>query len=366
MMAERRQPTTPAAIARARAAAQRLSAPAAIAPDALVAWLGAVQSQDYPLALWSVAQRLAKKTRAAVERAFSGGAILRTHILRPTWHFVARDDLRWMQALTGPRVLAQLATYDRRNGVDARLVARSTKLVVDAIARRGHLTRREIADIFSRAGIKANAWVVAELLMHAELRAIVCSGVPRGAQQTYALVDERAPKAVSMSRDEMLAELTRRYFQSHGPATAKDFQWWSGLTAGDVSRGIDMLGAMLTKVAAGDRTYLAIAAEKVRSRPDAAHLIQPFDELVVAYSESRDVVDVSGAARKDVPEGFALLTRGVVRDGQLIARWRMTPARGPRGIAIEPLRRLLGVERTAAAAAAARFERYFFTSRGSH
>jgi hypothetical protein len=128
-----------------------------------------------------------------------------------------------------------------------------------------------------------------------------------------------------------------------------------------------MLGSIVTRVTSGDRTYLGIAAEKaVRSRAGAAHVIQPFDELVVAYSESRDVVDVGGAARKDVPEGFALLTRGVVRDGQLIARWRMTSARGPRGIAIEPLRRLLPAERAAIASAAARFERYFFTSRGSH
>jgi hypothetical protein len=346
---------------------QRLSAPAATSPEKVVAWLGAVQSQDYPLALWSVAQRVSK-AGADVERAVADGAILRTHVLRPTWHFVARDDLRWMQTLTAPRVLAQLRYNDQRNGVDAALVARSTKLVESAIGRRGHLTRRELTDVLTRAGIRTTAWLVGQLLGHAELRAIICSGVPSGTHQTYALVDERAPKTPSMTRDEMLAELTRRYFQSHGPATVKDYQWWSGLRAPDAVRGIDMLGSAVTRVDVGGRSYVMMTKRPAwRPATGSAHVIQPFDELVVAYSESRDLVDISGAARGSTADGFALLTRGVVYGGQLIARWRTKPARGSRGIAIEPLRRLSSEERASIDAATTRFERFYFrTSRGSH
>jgi hypothetical protein len=228
-----------------------------------------------------------------------------------------------------------------------------------------------LTDVLSRAGIRTTAWLVGQLLGHAELRAVICSGVPSGHQQTYALVDERAPKAPSMTRDEMLAALTERYFQSHGPATVKDYQWWSGLRVSDAARGIDMLGGALIRVNAsgsGERTYLAMAKRPAwRPATGSAHVIQPFDELVVAYSESRDLVDVSGSARGASADGFALLMRGVVYDGQLVARWRTTPARGSRGIAIEPLRRLSSKEHAAIDAATTRFERFYFrTSRGSH
>lgn len=196
-------------MARRRAAAQGLSATRKMSPAALVAWLGAVQAQDYPMALWSIAQRLSV-TLAAVEAAAVDGSILRTHVLRPTWHFVPRDDLRWMQTLTSPRVLARLRPYDRRNGLDAARVARAMKTMATAIERRGHLTRREIGAALAGARIETTPWLVGHLLMHAELRAIVCSGVPNGKQQTFALVDERAAVASAAARFE------RCYLASRG------------------------------------------------------------------------------------------------------------------------------------------------------
>jgi hypothetical protein len=222
--------------------------------------------------------------------------------------------------------------------------------------------------VLADAGIKTTPWVLRELMMHAEMRAVVCSGAPRDRQQTYALVDERAPLASAMTRDEALAELTRRYFRSHGPATAKDYQWWSGLSGADAARGIDMLGRTLARIESGDRIYFAAAARTpVPRTPGLAQIIQTYDEVVVAYTESRDVVDVSGAARGRSGSSSALLTRGVVHDGQLVARWQFAPQRGARAVALEPLKRLSSGERAAVTAAAARFERrYFLTSRGSH
>jgi hypothetical protein len=341
------------AVARDRAASQHLSAPAAVTPARLVAWFGAVQSQDYPLGTWSIAQRLA---HGDVERAIADGAILRAHVLRPTWHFVAREDLRWMQALTSPRVLALMKYADRANGIDAALIARSTKAIAAAIGRQGHLTRAGVASVLTRARVVTTAWQVGQLLMHAELRSVICSGIPAGHLQTYALVDERAPRDAAMTRDETLATLARRYFQSHGPATARDFQWWSGLSATDVARAIDTLGRLVSHQCIGDRTFFSIGSRVRSGSPKRAHFIQPYDEFVVGYSESRDVVDVSGAARADAPAGSAaLLTRGVVYDAQLVARWRVDRDGRPSAIAVQPLRRLLAAERDAIAAATARF-----------
>jgi hypothetical protein len=344
-------------IARERATSQRLASPSVLTPDRLIAWFGALQSQDYLLARWSIAQRLAAK-RSGIDAAVADGSILRTHVLRPTWHFVARDDLRWMQQLTSPRVLALMRYLDGRNGVDATLIARAMKTIAAAIERRGHSTRREIAEALSRAGIKTTAWLVGQLLIHAELRAVVCSGAPAGRHQTYALVDERAPGLSALTRDEALATLTRRYFQSHGPATARDFRWWSGLGTADVSRALQMLGRDVEHVRSGDRSLITLGDRpRARSGARRAHVIQPFDELVVAYSESRDVVDVSGAARRGVAaSGAALLTRAVVLDGQIIARWHIG---GSGRVVIRPLRRFSAAEREAVAAAIGRFERFF-------
>jgi hypothetical protein len=345
-------------LARTRAAVQGLAGRRDRTPAALVKRFGAVQAQDYAYALWSVAQRLAHDV-AVVERALAGGAILRTHVLRPTWHVVPRDDLRWMQALTSPRVIARMGPIDRRNGVDAALVARSTRAIAAAIAKRGHLTRREIAEVLSRVSVPAGAWIVSELLIHAELRAVVCSGVPRGRQQTYALVEERAPRSIRLGRDDALATLAERYFQSHGPATVKDFRWWSGLDAASAARGVAALGRGFDRIRHGDRLYLAPAASP-RPRPLAAHLVQPFDEIVVAYRESRDVVDPAGLAGG---RAGALLLRGVLVDGRLAGRW--TPAApGAREIRVEPLRTLTTRERTAVDRARARLEAAF-SIRGS-
>lgn len=326
-------------------------------PAELVGWLGAVQSQDYPLGTWSIAQRLRTK-RPDVDRAVAEGSILRTHVLRPTWHFVARDDLRWMQMLTSPRTLAAMRHYDRQNGIDAAVIARSTRAIAGAIGRHGHLTRRAIADALSRAGFASSPLLVGQLLMHAELGTVVCSGVPDGRRQTYALVDERAPKASTMTRDDALATLATRYFQSHGPATSRDFQWWSGLAPADSARGIEMLGRGAERTRVGDRTYIVSGGTpRLRAKPDTAHVIQTYDEIVVAYTESRDVVDLRRAAQANSAGVSALLMRGIVCDGQIVARWR-PPAGRSSSIVVEPLRRLTSAERAAVAEGAERFERF--------
>ncbi len=337
-------------LARRRAAAQRLHGKGETTPAALVAWLGAVQSQDCPLGIWSIAQRLSQAT-AAVESAVAEGTILRTHVLRPTWHFVPRDDLRWMQELTSGRIAAQMRPIDRRHGIDAPLVAKAVKRIASAIEQRGHLTRREIGGVLSAARIKAAPWVVGELLMHAELQAVVCSGVPRGGQQTYALVDERAPRSVRLRRDEALATLAERYFRSHGPATVKDFRWWSGLDAAGAARAIEILGDRLERIRDGDRTYFATNAPVARARALHAHLVQAYDEIAVGYSESRDVIDASGVARA---RAGSLLLRGLLVDGQLAGRWDATAPR-LRAIRVEPFRSFTAREQNAVDRAAARF-----------
>ncbi len=341
-------------IADRRLAAQWLSLPAQRTPADLVRWCGAVQSQDLPLAKWSVGQRLTGCTEREVTDALADGSILRTHVLRPTWHFVARDDLRWMLALTGPRVLAKARPYDVRAGMDEAMAGKGVVAIETAIDRRGALTRAELAQVLRASGLgDVSNWLVGHLLMHAELRGVICSGPPRGREQTYALLDQRAPVRSALTHEEALAELARRYFQSHAPATELDYRWWSGLSAADARRGIDALGRDLERAKVEETTYFVWrqAATALRSA-GTAHLLQPFDELMVAYSESRHVVDGAALVRDRKPDG--LLTRSVVVDGQVAGRWSRTLDRRHL-LRLELLRPLTPRHHRALAAAVERF-----------
>ncbi len=231
-------------IARRRLHNQHVTRPGLRTPEAVVAWFGAMQAQEYAAARWAIGLRLPGSVGdAEIERAFDAGRILRTHVMRPTWHFVTTADIRWMLELTAPRVQRTLGSYTRQLGLDARTLTRATK-VFERVLRDGqHLTRPELGEHLQKAGIEARLNRLAHIALHAELERVICSGPRRGKQFTYALLDERAPRAIRLTRDEALAELTTRFFRSHGPATIRDFVWWSGLTTADSKRGLDVVRA---------------------------------------------------------------------------------------------------------------------------
>jgi hypothetical protein len=174
---------------------------------------------------------------------------------------------------------------------------------------------------------------------------VVCSGVPRGKQNSYALVTERAPDAVQMDPDEALAELTRRYFVSHGPATSKDFRWWSSLTAAAAKRGLEMLAGELEREEVGKVEFWRGREEPpppAREMP-AAHLLQGYDEYIVGYTESRHVLDIAGLARA-VP-GTIPFYHAVIVDGQVVGHWRRQLRGGEMVVEMRLLRELEGDER---------------------
>lgn len=207
-----------------------------------MAHLGAVQAQDFGMAKWALGLRGASLTEASVAAAFDAGAILRTHVLRPTWHFVTPADIRGLLRLSAPRVRALMAYNDRLHGADASLLRKADKVIARALRGAQHLTRDELQREFTRHGLKLTGTSLAHAMTHAELSELVCSGPRHGKQSTYALLDERVPTRPVPERDAALALLARHYFQSHGPATAQDFSWWSGLTMADARAGIESLG----------------------------------------------------------------------------------------------------------------------------
>jgi len=290
----------------------------------VVAHFGAVQSQDYAGARWAVGQRMARATDADIERAFDAGEILRTHVLRPTWHFVAPADIRWILGLSGPRVHAGNALYYRRNGLDPRTLTRARKVIERALGDGHPLTRTELASALARARIPASGERLAYVMMHNELDGVICSGPRRGKQFTYALLDARAPRVRPVLRAEALALLTRRYFTSHGPATVRDFAWWSGLRMADARTGVEMLGTDLTTEDIGGLQYCCLRDQAGADGAIAGALLLPnYDEFLIAYRDREIWSD--GSRRK--PRGPDRFPYHLLVDGRLAGSWRPVIAR---------------------------------------
>jgi hypothetical protein len=325
----------PADILQRRLANQHLAQQPSSDPRAIVAHLGAVQSQDYPAALWALGLRAGKATRASLEGAFNAGAILRTHVLRPTWHFVAPEDIRWLLALTAPRIKRAMGSRDRELGLHDELVAQTSAVIARALEGGKHLTRPELGTALHAAGIAvADGSVLAHLVSHAELDGVVCSGAVRGKQHTYALLEERVPPAPIPTRDEAVAELVCRYFASHGPATLNDFAWWSGLPVADGRRGLAAHGSRFVSEAVAGLTYwFASSAAPITTPGPAALLLPNYDEFTVAYRSrelfyARELVWRPGP-RDDVPFGNV-----IVIDGQVVGMWQRSVAK--QRLKIEP------------------------------
>jgi hypothetical protein len=346
-------------IVQRRLQSQRISGTQASTSAQVVGGLGAMQAQEYAVAKWSIGIRTADgSSDAALDEALAEGLILRTHILRPTWHFVLPADIRWMQQLTAPRVQARMAPYQHRLGLDQAIFRSASAVLTAALAGGRHMTRREILALLRSHAFALDGERVGHILMRAELDLAVCSGGLHGKQHTYALLDERVPADSPIPRDQALAELTRRYFTSHGPATARDFGWWSGLTMADVRLGLELVGRQLESTVVDDRTYWFASTDVPRVDPSPmVHLLQAYDEFIIAYSQSRDLLDLA-SLYADATATESLTLHAVVLAGQVVGRWRRLPGAKSAVINVQLGRPLVPPELAALDAAIERYSRF--------
>ena len=283
--------------------------------------MGAMQAQDYEMSKWAVGVRMQEATDDLVEMAISEGRILRTHVLRPTWHLVSPEDIRWMLDLSAQYVLKLNSSIDRFLGIDDDAYKLSAKIIEKALTDHGALTREEIMVFLAEKGLNTAETRPAHYMFYAELNALVCSGPRKGKQQTYMLLDERVPAAAKRSREENVADLTMRYFRSHGPATIKDFSWWSGLNQTEIKKGIEACGKAIFSETRDEKVYWM-----TEQPPDFAEkgvfVLPAFDEFTVSYA------DRSPSMRPETGN-TAILSNGIfkpiiVENGEVTGVWKRT------------------------------------------
>lgn len=253
----------------------------------LVEWMGAIQAQDYAMSKWAVGVRLPGTTEKSVQQAFDEGDILRTHLLRPTWHLVSASDIQWMLQLTAPHIKAFMKFRGKWLGLTAAVIEKCNKIIEQALLNELFLTRDELIKALDKSGIKTRGDnLAAHIFMMAELEGLICSGKERGNKTTYALLKNRAPLTKTFSREKALSMLALKYFSSHGPATLEDFAWWSGLPIRDARTAIEMNDQKLAAVTIDKRLYWFSKENPGHFRKeDKAYLLPAYDEFIISYKD---------------------------------------------------------------------------------
>jgi Winged helix DNA-binding domain len=279
-------------VLRRRLRVQHLTGSGAATAADVVRRLTCVQSQEWAHGFWSLGMRTQPRLDyAGVQAEFDAGDILRTHILRPTWHYVAPEDLGWVLAATSARVHQRNATMYAKTDLDRTVRDRTDEVLLEAL-RGTALTRAELAARLADSGLAADGMRLAYVLMSAELDGLIVSGPLRGVLHTYARLDERLagrPRDRRANRpDEPVAELLRRFLAGHGPATLADFARWASLTVSDAEAALPVVRDRLDS-AEVDGLEVWWAADTPDPHPvpgpetGRAFLLPLYDELTLSY-----------------------------------------------------------------------------------
>ncbi|MGY0041250.1 winged helix DNA-binding domain-containing protein [Pedobacter sp. NJ-S-72] len=306
-------------IAKARLSNQHIEGTEFLTSEALVSWMGCMQAQDYAAAKWAIGNRVKGVTNEQVEADFNAGRILRTHVLRATWHFVSPADIGWMLKLTSPRIKAMNKPQCRKLGIDEAIIKKSQKLLIRALSDGYHLNRTALAELFNNNNINTDENRMTHLLMEAEVDGIICSGKREGKHFTYALFEERVPAIMGFDREDAIAELVKRYFLSHGPATLADFCcWWSGLNQTDAKRGMEMNKELFIKEVIEEQVYWFSPVMRSLAAEKSVYLLPSFDEIAVAYKDRRALIHhhLINQTKNGV---FSPL---VITDGEISGTWK--------------------------------------------
>lgn len=339
-------------IAVRRLCSQGISCPSFTVKE-VVSRILALQAQDRPSSLWAIGLRSSGSTVADVEKAVASGSIVRTWLMRGTIHFTAAEDIRWLLQLVAPLVIARSKRRDEELGLDDRVYGRSRDVLTKVLDSKGRLTRGEMMAALEERGISTVGQRGYHILRRLALEGTICFGPMVGKEPSFMLLDGLVPLSKSIPRERALGELAWRYFSGHGPASAQDLVWWSGLTMGEVREGIEIAGSRLNEETKdGAKYYSGVSRSGVNEGPNVL-LLPAFDEHIIGYKERSALLDEGHT--KDVLSSNGIFYPTLVIDGQVQGTWR--GKRSKRGMVVEvsPFSRLTSSDIDSAEEAVARY-----------
>ncbi|KAA6342617.1 hypothetical protein EZS27_009650 [termite gut metagenome] len=310
-----------------RLISQQLSGRGMQKPKDVVSWMGAMQAQDYVMAKWAVGIRFSGGTDKMVEEAFNKGEILRTHVLRPTWHLVAPENIRWMLSLSANRIKSSARSRDRGLGITEELYNQVNRIIQRSLEGNKSLTREAVGKALEEAGIAVDTSRMIHFMMRAEVEGIVCSGVLQGKSHTYALLDERVPPTKPLHKEEALAKLAQLYFTSHCPVTLQDFVWWSGLLQTEAKKGLESVKSGFVAEEINSQTYWIADTFKNVPRADTSiYLLPAFDEYIISYRDRKAVLPLENHSKAAISSN-GIFRPTIVANGQVIGLWKKSDAK---------------------------------------
>lgn len=314
-------------IAKIRTQSQQLINPQFNNPKDLVTWMGAVQAQDYAMSKWAVGIRLNSSTLGDVDKALFEGEVLRTHIMRPTWHMVAAEDIRWMLKLCEKRQKSAIESWGKNFGLTKTLYTKGRRLLEKMLEGENYLTKQEVEEGLNEKGLQVDKPQTSCILSLAEVEGIICSGIDKGRKHTYALLDERAPTAKNLHKEEALAELALRYFRSHSPASIQDFIWWSGLSATEAKQAVELIRQDLFFEKIEEQDYILHKSWVQAAEPDSIlHFLPSYDEYLISYKNRTAVLDL-----KHHPKAFnnyGIFQPVIMFNGEIVGNWKKMVKKG--------------------------------------
>lgn len=314
---------------------QQLANPVFDNPKDLVSWMGAIQAQDYAMSKWAVGIRLKSGNLQTVNEALAKGEILRTHVMRPTWHYVAAEDIRWMLKLSAKRIMAANDSYAKGRGQDISpaIYNKANHLLEKILANNNHQTKQEIDEAFRKAGLETDERQSNRFLTHAEAEGIICSGIDKNKKITFALLEERVAPVKELHKEEALAKLARNYFRSHSPAGLKDFIWWSGLTATEAKQAVSFIEHELITERFCAQNFYVHQSCKEEKVTDVLHILPSYDEYLISYKDRTDVLKAEHQPKAF--NTFGLFRPVILHDGQIVGNWNKAVKRNALSISME-------------------------------
>jgi hypothetical protein len=300
---------------------QHVSEPKYTTAKELVGWMGVMQAQDFNMAKLAVGIRTTGSTEAAIEKTINEGDIIRTHVLRPTWHFVTPENIGWMLDLSSEKIKAVMRSSDKQLGITEEIYKKSNPLFEKVLKKAEYLTREELKEVLSSNNINTSENRVSHLLMRAELEKIICSGKIIDGKQTYSLYAKRIPPEEKINREEALCRLAKIYFSSHGPATMFDFMWWSGLTAGETRKGVELAKDQFMSISIDGNTYwFSPDIDDEIIEKELFFLLPAFDEFIISYRDRSPSIATTNMSRAIYING--IFRPVIVLNGEVIGIWQ--------------------------------------------